>query len=335
MTKKHTIVLFAFDQCQLLDVAGPSSVFGVANSTAGRAFYDVRVVSPRGGLITTSCGVSIATLAPRAVATKSIDTILVAGGGKAAMRSCIERPTTRRWLKRSIDNVSRFGSICSGAHILAALGELDDLRVATHWANCDDLATQFPGLSVDRDSLFVVSGKAWTSAGVSTGIDMALAMVEQDLGRSVADKVAKFMVLYARRPGYQSQFSEMLNAQIKAGSPFAELITWLEGRIAEPIVAASLASRCGLSERTFYRRFVAATGQTPAQFIQNARLETARTLLATDLSLKVIATRTGMGSAARLSLAFERKFGLSPSTFRKVHHVERDRGISGDAPRSS
>nr|MBA2402210.1 helix-turn-helix domain-containing protein [Bradyrhizobium sp.] len=298
-----------------------------------RAFYDVKVVSPHGGLIATSCGVSIATLAPKAVVARTIDTILVAGGGKAAMRGCIARPATRRWLKRCIDGVSRFGSICSGTYILAALGELDDLCVATHWANCDELATQFPGLSVDRDSLFVVSGKAWTSAGVSTGIDMALAMVEQDVGRSVADKVAQFMVLYARRPGHQSQFSEMLNAQIKAGSPFAELITWLEGHIAEPIVAASLASRCGLSERTFYRRFVAATGQTPAQFVQNARLERARTLLATNLSLKVIATRSGMGSATRLSLAFERKFGLSPSTFRKVHHDVRGRGVSEDASR--
>ena len=333
MPKKHTIVLFAFDQCQLLDVAGPSSVFGVANTTAGRAFYDVKVVSPHGGLITTSCGVSIATLAPKAVAAKVIDTILVAGGGETAMRSCIEGSAARRWLKRCIQTAARFGSVCSGTYILAELGELGDVRVATHWANCDDLAARFPGLSVDRNALFVVSGKAWTSAGISTGIDMALAMVEQDIGRSIADKVAKFMVLYARRPGYQSQFSEMLHAQITAGSPFAELITWLEDHIAEPIVAATLASRCGLSERTFYRRFVAATGQTPAQFIQSARLERARTLLATNLSLKVIATRSGMGSAARLSLAFERKFGLSPSTFRKVHHVEGGRGIPEGSPR--
>jgi transcriptional regulator GlxA family with amidase domain len=331
MTKKHTIVLFAFHQCQLLDVAGPSSVFGVANSTAGRTFYDVKVVSPHGGLIATSCGVSIATLAPTAVSAKAIDTILVAGGVKTAMRGCIEGTATRRWLKRCIQTAARFGSVCSGTYILAELGELDDARVATHWANCDDLATQFPGLSVDRNSLFVASGKAWTSAGVSTGI----AMVEQDIGRSIADKVAKFMVLYSRRPGHQSQFSEMLNAQITAGSPFAELISWLEGRIAEPIVAASLASRCGLSERTFYRKFVAATGETPAQFIQNARLERARALLATNLSLKVIATRSGMGSGARLSLAFERKFGLSPSTFRKVHHVERGREVSAGAPRPS
>jgi transcriptional regulator GlxA family with amidase domain len=328
MTKKHSIVLFAFEGCQLLDVAGPSSIFGVANSTFGRAFYDVKVVSPRGGLIATSCGVSIATLAPKQISPKTIDTILVAGGGVAAMRDCIAPPATRRWLKRCVQTVARFGSICSGTYILAELGALEGLRVATHWASCDSLAAQFPDLSVDRNSLFVVSGRAWTSAGVSTGIDMALAMVEQDTDRTIADKVAKFMVLYARRPGYQSQFSEILNVQIAAGSPFAELITWLESHVAKPMTIASLAARCGLSERTFYRRFVAATGQTPAHFIQNARLETARTLLATNLSLKVIAVRSGMGSAARLSLAFERKFGLTPSMFRKVHHVEEARAAA-------
>jgi len=323
MTKKHTVALFAFDQCQLLDVAGPSSVFGVANSVAERAFYDVKVVSPHGGVIGTSCGVSIATSAPQTVLPKTIDTLLAAGGGLAPMRSSIAAPATRNWLKRCVQSAPRFGSICSGVYILAELGELSGLRVATHWSNCDDLAKQFPDLSVDRNSLFVVSGKAWTSAGVSTGIDMALAMVEQDLGRSTADKVAKFLVLYARRPGYQSQFSEMLNVQIKAGSQFSELITWLQSHVSEQINVSSLAVQCGLSERTFYRKFVAATGQTPAQFIQNARLETARTLLVTDLPLKTIAAKSGMSSIARLNAAFERKFGLSPSTFRKVHHVER------------
>lgn len=323
MTEKHVIALFAFDQCQLLDVAGPSSVFGVANSIAGRVFYEVKVISPHGGLIGTSCGVSLATLAPKAALSRTTDTVLVAGGGLAAMRGSIEAPATRSWLKRCVQSAPRFGSICSGVYILAELGELSGLRVATHWANCDDLAKQFPDLSVDRNSLFVVSGKAWTSAGVSTGIDMALAMVEQDLGRSVADKVAKFLVLYARRPGYQSQFSEVLNAQITAGSRFSELITWLQSHVTEQINVATLAVRCGLSERTFYRKFVAATGQTPAQFIENARLETARTLLVTDLPIKMIAAKSGMNSIARLNAAFERKFGLSPSTFRKVHRVER------------
>jgi transcriptional regulator GlxA family with amidase domain len=323
MTKTLNIVVFAFDGCQLMDVAGPSAVFGVANSTVSEAVYEVKVVSPYGGLVRTTCGVSIATLAPKTVSPRTVDTILVAGGSTSAMSSSIAVSGSREWLKRCFKAASRFGSICSGTNILARLGQLGNMRVATHWASCDNLAREFPALSIDRNSLYVVSGKIWTSAGVSTGIDMALAMVERDISRLVADKIAKFMVLYGRRSGYQSQFSETLNAQIDAGAPFSGLLTWLESHISHSIPIASLADRCGLSERTFYRRFVSTTGRTPAQFIQNMRLDRARTLLATDLSLKIIARRTGMGSPARLSLAFKRKFGLSPSTFRKLHHSDK------------
>lgn len=321
MPKVLKTVLFAFDGCQLLDIAGPSSVFGIANNISGQEIYNVSVVSPTGGLIRTSCGISIATEAPASLAPKSVKTVLVAGGGQATMHKAIALPGTQTWLRRCIEAAPRFGSVCSGAYILAELGKLDGLRVATHWADCADLGMRYPNLSVDKNALFIVSGKAWTSAGISTGIDMALAMVEQDTSRRIADKVAKFMVLYARRPGYQSQFSEMLNAQISAGEPFANLISWMEARISHPIEIATLATRSGLSERSFYRKFVAAIGQTPAQFILHMRLEKARTLLATDLPLKAIARRTGMSSASHLNLAFERKFGLSPSTFRKVHHV--------------
>jgi transcriptional regulator GlxA family with amidase domain len=243
------------------------------------------------------------------------------------MQRSIEAPTTRQWLKRCVQSVDRFGSVCSGAFILAELGELDGVRVATHWASCDDLATRFPNLSVDANALFVVSGKAWTSAGVSTGIDMALAMVEQDVGEAIANKVAKFLVLYARRPGYQSQFSEMLGVQTSAGPQFADLVVWIQGRLSKPVEVSLLAARCGLTERTFYRKFTAATGQTPAQFIRNSRLDLARTLLATDLPLKTIAGRCGITSITWLSSAFKRKFGLSPSTFRRLHHF--GNGASG------
>jgi transcriptional regulator GlxA family with amidase domain len=177
-------------------------------------------------------------------------------------------------------------------------------------------------LSVDANALFVVNDKVWTSAGVSTGIDMALAMVEQDLGRAVADRVAKFLVLYARRPGYQSQFSDVLSAQTAGDPQFAELITWIQSRLSRPIEIAQLAGRAGLSERTFYRRFIAATGRTPAQFIQGARLELARTLLLTALPLKSVAARSGLGSTAWLNATFKRRFGLTPSTFRELHRMD-------------
>jgi transcriptional regulator GlxA family with amidase domain len=138
----------------------------------------------------------------------------------------------------------------------------------------------------------------------------------------VADRVAKFLVLYARRPGYQSQFSEVLSAQTAADSQFAQLIAWIQTRLSRPIEIAQLASRAGLSERSFYRRFVAATGRTPAQFIQGARLELARTLLLTALPLKTVAERSGLGSTAWLNITFKRRFGLMPSTFRKLHQTD-------------
>lgn len=327
MPAPHIIALLAFDDCLLLDLAGPASVFGVANTMAGRKAYELKFVSPNGGPVATSCGMIMQTAAPAAVSPRSVDTLLVAGGSTLAMRKCIEPKAMRHWIGRCTRSAHRFGSVCSGVFILAELGELDGRKVTTHWRSCHELARRFPLLSVDANELFIVDGNTWTSAGVSTGIDMALAMVEQDLGRAVADRVAKFLVLYARRPGYQSQFSEVLSAQTAADSQFAELIAWIQTRLSRPIEIAQLASRAGLSERTFYRRFVAATGRTPAQFIQGARLELARTLLLTALPLKTVAERSGLGSTAWLNTAFKRRFGLMPSTFRKLHQMDAASGL--------
>ncbi len=322
MPSPRIIALVAFDDCQLLDLAGPASVFGIANRMAGREAYELKFVSPHGGPVATSCGMGMQTAAATAVSPRSVDTLLVAGGSTAAMQKCIEPKAMRLWIGRCTRSARRFGSICGGAFILAELGELDGHKVATHWQSCDELARRFPLLSVDANALFVVNDNVWTSAGVSTGIDMTLAMVEQDLGRAVADRVAKFLVLYARRPGYQSQFSDVLSAQTAGDPQLAELIAWLQSRLSRPIEIAQLAGRAGLSERTFYRRFIAATGRTPAQFIQGARLELARTLLLTALPLKSVAARSGLGSTAWLNATFKRRFGLTPSTFRELHRTD-------------
>jgi transcriptional regulator GlxA family with amidase domain len=198
---------------------------------------------------------------------------------------------------------------------------LDGLRIATHWASCDDLAQRFPDVMVDSNALFVVDGKARTSAGGTTGIDMALEMGERDIDHTFADKIAKFLVLYLRRPGYQSQFSDLLMVQASAGTAFAELAGWIQTRLNQRLDVPTLAARVGLSERTFYRKFVAATGQTPAHFVENVRLDAARALLATKLPLKTIAARTGVRSVVRND-AFERRFGIKPSLFRQMHHVD-------------
>jgi transcriptional regulator GlxA family with amidase domain len=172
---------------------------------------------------------------------------------------------------------------------------------------------------VDADALYVVDGKVWTSAGVTTGIDMALALVEADLGVATANLIARHFVLYARRPGYQSQFSPLLQAQTAAEASFAGLIDWMQDNLDQPLDVPALAARAGLSERSFYRKFTEATGKTPAHFVEGLRLDAARTLLARGLPLKAIAAKIGLRSSARLGQAFERRFGMAPSLFREMH----------------
>lgn len=165
----------------------------------------------------------------------------------------------------------------------------------------------------------MIDGRLWTSAGVTTGIDMALAMVARDLDPAVAGEVAKRLILYARRPGYQSQFSPVLRAQAKADSPFADLIGWIQSNLAAPLDIPSLAARAGMSERTFHRKFTAATGETPARFVEITRLDAARMLLSHGASLKSVAAQVGLFPASRLAEAFERRFGVAPSLFRAMH----------------
>lgn len=314
--RPHRIFILAYDGCQLLDVTGPAAVFGAVNEAARRPVYDLAIVSPDGGPVVTNSGVAIQA---RRFGGRP-DTLLVAGGSRG-LPAVTARTDLRHWLRRVAPHAARYGSVCTGAFVLAAAGLLDGRRVATHWASCSKLAQRYPALSVDADALYVVDGKVWTSAGVTTGIDMALALVEVDHGAAMANLIARHFVLYARRPGYQSQFSPLLQAQTKAEAPFADLIEWMQSHLDAPLDVPALARRVGLSERTFYRKFTEATGKTPAQFVERLRLEAARTLLARDLPLKVIAGRVGLGSSARLGAAFERGFGMAPSLFREMHRA--------------
>ena len=314
MPRAHRVFILAYDGCQLLDVSGPAAVFGAANDVAGRRFYELRVVSPEGGAVTSNCGV---VLHGRRIGGQP-DTLLVAGGSRG-LKAAMEHPGLRRWLRSVAPRAARFGSVCTGAFVLAAAGLLDGRRVATHWSSCERLARGYPALHVDADALYVADGKVWTSAGVTTGIDMALALVEADLGAATANLIARHFVLYARRPGYQSQFSPLLQAQSEAEAPFGPLVAWMQDHLDRPLDVPALAARAGLSERTFYRRFTQATGKTPAHFVESLRLDAARALLARGLPLKAIAGKVGLASAARLGHAFERRFGMPPSLFREMH----------------
>ncbi|MDP1961428.1 MAG: AraC family transcriptional regulator, partial [Reyranella sp.] len=201
----HRIVIVAYEGCQLLDVTGPAAVFGAANEGRAHQVYDVAIISPDGGAVVSNCGVA---LQSRRIGGQP-DTLLVAGGSRG-LKAAMNHEGLRRWLCKAAPKSRRYGSVCTGAFVLAAAGLLDGKRVATHWASCQRLAERYTKLEVDADSLYVVDGKVWTSAGVTTGIDMALALVEADLGAATANLIARHFVLYARRPGYQSQFSPML-----------------------------------------------------------------------------------------------------------------------------
>jgi transcriptional regulator GlxA family with amidase domain len=245
--------------------------------------------------------------------------VLVAGAEREPLLLALADPVLRSALPGLVKKAARFGSVCTGGFLLAKLGLLDGRRVATHWDSCQPFAAAFPKVTVDADALYVVDGRLWTSAGVTTGIDMALAMVAHDLDAAIAGEVAKRLILYARRPGYQSQFSPLLQAQVKGDSPFNDLIGWVLSNLGGPLDVSLLAARAGMTERTFHRKFVAATGQTPARFVETARLDAARMLLSRGLSLKSVAAQVGLFPPARLAEAFERRFGVAPRLFRDMH----------------
>jgi transcriptional regulator GlxA family with amidase domain len=318
MTKSRLVALLAYDGFQLLDVTGPAAVFAAASRASGREAYRVAVLSPGGGETVSDSGIAIATRALARVPAGRVDTLLISGAEEAALRRAVQNPAIRRFVPRCAANARRFGSVCSGAFVLAALGLIGGKRVATHWEACAPLAQHYPDVTVDPEALYVTDGRLWTSAGVTTGIDMALAMVEDDLGGEIANAVARRLVLYARRPGYQSQFSPLLDAQIKAENPFAGLIAWMQDNLDRPLDVPALAIRAGLTERTFHRRFLIATGRSPAHFVEALRLESARTLIDERLPLKQIAAKVGL-SPIRLNNAFERRFGMPPRLFRDMH----------------
>jgi transcriptional regulator GlxA family with amidase domain len=319
----HHVAIVIYPGFELLDVSGPASVFNVANRALVQrgisAFYKVGLFAAQSGAVESSGGVTLGTRSIAELRPAEAQTLLIAGAEGEHLRPALADPTLRAAIPRLAAKAERFGSVCSGGFLLAALGLVDGRRIATHWDACIPLAKTYPKVEVDPNALYVVDGRLWTSAGVTTGIDMTLAMVARDFDATIAGEVAKRLVLYARRPGYQSQFSPVLQAQMKADSPFSDLIEWIQSNLDEPLDVPSLAFRAMLYERTFYRKFVAATGETPAHFVETARLDAARMLLSRGLSLKSVAAKVGLFPPTRFAEAFERRFGVSPALFRDMH----------------
>jgi transcriptional regulator GlxA family with amidase domain len=243
-----------------------------------------------------------------------LDTLMIAGG--AGVEAAAANPTLVDWVRRRAKQARRVASVCSGAFLLAASGVLDGRRAATHWSCCAELARRFPKVRVEPDPIFVRDGSVWTSAGVTAGIDLALALVEQDLGRTTALAVARYLVVFLKRPGGQAQFSAALSLQA-AEDKFGVLHDWINGHLADDISLPVLASQAAMSERSFSRRYAAATGLTPRRAVERLRVEAARRLLSESrLPVKRISQRCGFGSEETMRRSFLRLLAVTPQDYR-------------------
>lgn len=313
------IVCVAFEGVQTLDLTGPAEVFACAGRVIGEPVYEVVVTSIGGETCTSSAGMRIGTRDLQRVIPKRDDIVIVAGGEDGPVRAAVADERLLAWIRRASRKVRILGSVCSGAFVLAAAGLLEGRRAATHWSACDRLARAYPRVDVDPNAIFVRDGKVWTSAGVTTGIDMALAIVEEDLGREVANAIAAQLVLYVRRPGFQSQFSEALVAQTSKDDGLGAAIGWARGHLAEADVD-SFARKAGVSVRTLHRRCLDTLGTTPARLLDRLRVEHARALLEDrGLSAKELAVAAGFGTTARMNRAFVRELGMTPRTYGAIH----------------
>jgi transcriptional regulator GlxA family with amidase domain len=307
---RREIAIVVFPGFQLLDAAGPIAVFEMAERFRPDS-YVVRVLAPEGGVVPSSSGVGLAAAPMEAKA--RFDTVIVSGGHLPQIEA--NQDGIVAWL--GDDTWRRAAGVCSGAFFLAHAGLLDGRRATTHWAAAERFRQLYPQVRLDADRMFVRDGNVWTSAGISAGIDLALALVEDDLGPGLARRAAQQLVVHQRRHGGQSQYSVLVEQGGKTGR-FGELIGWMRTRLAEPMTVERLAERAAMSPRHFARAFTAEIGATPAKVVEGLRLEAARVAVETShLHLDHIAASTGFGDSSRMRRAFVRAFGMSPQSLRR------------------
>lgn len=304
----------------LLDIAGPAGVFHCAGrhfvwiGGSDKVTYQLEYLSPSGGPVKTRQELVVETSPLEEAMPADFDTVVVVGG------IVDERDTPAivfEWLRGCRGLVRRIGSVCVGAFVLARAGLLDGKRATTHWEDCNDFIARFPNVRVDPDAIYTEDDGIWTGAGVSAGIDMALAMVEQDHGHGLALLVARRQVVFLKRPGGQSQFSSQLDCQ-RRERPLASLLQWIVENPTADLRAEALAERAHMSLRSFYRWFVEAAGVSPAEWVENARLEVAKRLLEqTNDRLDQVARHSGFGTYERMRRTFGRRLGIAPSDYRR------------------
>jgi transcriptional regulator GlxA family with amidase domain len=310
MTREIAMVIFP--GFQLLDAAGPIAAFEIAERYAPDA-YSMDVVAAEPGLVASSSGVAFEAEPLRH---KAYDTLMVAGGD--GTRRLDELGETTTWLAQQGPKARRVTSVCSGAFLLAEAGLLEGRRATTHWQRCDQFARRYPGVKVDPDRIFVRDDRVWTSAGITAGIDLALALIEEDLGGEIARRTAQQLVVHQRRPGGQSQFSALLDMGGVHGR-FGELMDWMRERLAEPLPVERLADQAAMSPRHFARAFAAETGLTPAKAVERLRLEAARAQVEGGREpIDRVAENTGFRDSERMRRAFLRAFGQPPQAIRRA-----------------
>ena len=299
---------------QMMSV-GALSVFEIANWEMGEPVYDVHLLSETGGSIRSSIGISVAT---EPFDDTIFDTLLV--GGSAVVGSLT--PGVIKFLREALERSRRVAATCTGAFVLAEAGLLDGRRATTHWRRARELQVRFPKVKVEEDRIFIIDGSVWTSAGMTAGIDLALAMVEKDLGADVARAVARQLVVYHRRAGGQSQFSALLELEPKSDR-IQNALTYAKRNLDKPLTVGHLADAAHLSPRQFSRAFHAETGQSPAKAIENLRVEAARLMMEQSRHpIDVVARQTGFADRDRMRRAFLRAFGQPPQVIRRNARVE-------------
>lgn len=321
---QRLIVMLVYPGVMTMDVFGPLEAFATANHAAGQPLYRLEIAGMTTAPIATSLGgIKITPTVALADIAGPIDTLLVSGGFGQVEASADQRLLA--WLRTNRLRARRYGSICTGAFVLAAAGLLDGKQATTHWVMAKELALRYPQIAVDPDRIFVRDGNVYTSAGVTTGIDLALGLIEEDHGRTLSLRVARALVAYLKRPGGQSQFSNHLLAQFAASPPVRQAQEWVLENLSADLSVQALAKRAAMSERSFRRAFVEETGETPRDFVERIRIDAARGLFEeAQLSVQVVAARCGFESADNLRRAFVRRLGVTPQDYRQRFRLDSD-----------
>ncbi|WP_328673659.1 GlxA family transcriptional regulator [Streptomyces sp. NBC_00328] len=324
---ERRVVVVVYAGAMALDITGPIEVLDIANRLLdpGAVPYRIELVSADAPLVRTSSGVSVGAQ-PLEAGQGSVDTLLVPGGWSVG--EALRDQALVSWIGAAAARSRRVASVCGGSFLLAEAGLLDGRRATTHWAYSETMARRYPAVTVDAEPIFVWDGPFVTSAGVSTGIDMALALVEADHGAALALETARFLVLFLKRHGGQSQFSAMLDAQLADHPPIRTAQEWILENLHNPLPVAEMAERANMSPRNFARVFRREVGTTPGQYVQRTRIARARELLeTTDLPIGQIAGRCGFGAPETFFRSFGRTLGLTPKEYRHRFQVITSSGL--------